>query len=107
MNITDENVQPSEEEMKVYMEQWNKWINEISSSGQLSEGGNHFSKNGRVIKSNGAIENNAYTADRISVAGYILITAEDFDGALKIAGRCPILGGENTSVEIRELSTPG
>jgi len=33
--------------------------------------------------------------------------AESLDEATGIAEKCPILNGQNTSVEIREVATPG
>lgn len=107
MDITNEKVQPTKEQMKIYMQQWTVWINKISENGQLADGGNHFSKEGRVLKPNGEIIEKPHTADDISVAGYLIILADNMNEAIKIAKKCPILNGENTSVEIRETAQPG
>ncbi len=106
MDLTTEAAQPSEEQMKVYMQQWTQWINQIADDGQLSEGGNHFSRQGRVVKPGNVTINSPYIADSVSVAGYILILAKDIDEATGIATKCPILNGQNTSVEIREVASP-
>ena len=45
--------------------------------------------------------------DRQSVSGYLLIRAPNDAEALRIAQACPILQGQGTSVEVRELATPG
>lgn len=105
MDITTEEAQPTEEQMSVYMQQWMKWINGIASKGQLAAGGNHLSKQGKVIKPNKEIIDSPYVADQLSVAGYILVFAKDIKGATAIASKCPILNGENTSVEIREIAS--
>lgn len=107
MNITNKEAQPTEKQMEVYMQQWMRWINEIADSHQLADGGNHFSRNGRVLKPNNEIIETPHISDNNSVAGYILILADNLDEATKIAKKCPILNGENTSVEIREIATPG
>ncbi|GAT63761.1 YciI family protein [Paludibacter jiangxiensis] len=107
MDITTKEAQPTEEQMRGYMEQWMSWINYIDQEGQLVEGGNHFSREGRVLKAGKSIIEGPYIADGNSIAGYILIRATDMDDATRVAEKCPILQGENTSVEIRELGQPG
>ena len=107
MDITNEDAQPSKEQMKIYMQQWMEWINEIADNKQLADGGNHFSREGRVLKPNGEIVETPFIADNNSIAGYILVLAENLDQATMIAKKCPILNGQNTSVEIRETGTPG
>jgi hypothetical protein len=107
MNITSEEAQPTDEQMRGYMQQWMSWISYIKDKGQLVEGGNHFTREGRVLKAGKSIIEGPYIADGNSVAGYILIRATDMDDATLIAEKCPILLGENTSVEIREVGQPG
>ncbi|WP_144281992.1 YciI family protein [Chryseobacterium echinoideorum] len=107
MDITNQQAQPTKEQMDIYMQQWMAWINEIEENGQLADGGNHFSREGRVLKPNSEIIEKPFTADDISVAGYIIILADSMEGATKIAQKCPILNGQNTSVEIRETAQPG
>ncbi|WP_099367547.1 hypothetical protein [Sphingobacterium sp. 1.A.4] len=36
--------QPSEEQMKFYMDSWMKWINDLSEKGKLADVGNSFYK---------------------------------------------------------------
>lgn len=107
MDITNKEAQPSKKQMESYMQQWMSWINEIAGNNQLANGGNHFSKEGRVLKPNDGVIEAPHTADDNSVAGYIIVLASDLDEATKIAKKCPILNGQNTSVEIREVATPG
>ena len=107
MDVANNEAQPSKEQMETYMQQWMQWINRIASKGQLVEGGNHFSREGRVLKPGHEVLETPYIANNNSVAGYILILADSLEAATLIAGKCPILNGENTSVEIRETTTPG
>jgi hypothetical protein len=107
MDILNEEAQPSKEQMGIYMQQWMQWINEIAGNGQLADGGNHFSRQGRVLKPKNELIETPYIAEKNSVAGYIIILADNIEGATRIAKKCPILNGENTSVEIREVATPG
>ena len=107
MDITNKDAQPSKEEMKDYMQQWMQWINEIAENDQLADGGNHLSRQGRVLKPKKEIVETPYIADNNSVAGYIIVNAKDLNEATRLAEKCPILNGQNTSVEIREVATPG
>jgi hypothetical protein len=107
MDITTPNAQPTQAQMEIYMQQWMQWINGIAERGQLAEGGNHFSAQGRVLKPNQEVIEGPHVADNNSVAGYILVLADDLDGATDLAKECPILNGQNTSVEIREAAKPG
>jgi hypothetical protein len=107
MNITNKEAQPSKEQMEVYMQQWMDWLNGISDNDQLADGGNHFSQQGRVLKPNNVVVETPHIADNNSIAGYIIILADNLEDATKIAKKCPILNGQNTSVEIRETATPG
>jgi hypothetical protein len=107
MNITNKEAQPTKEQMAIYMQQWMKWINGIAKNEQLADGGNHFSRQGRVLKPQNQIIDTPYIADNNSVAGYLIILADNIEGATEIAQKCPILNGENTSVEIREVAIPG
>jgi hypothetical protein len=106
MDITTREAQPSQEQMNLYMIQWMEWVNSISSQEQLADGGNHLSNTvGRVIRPKNVITDGPYTVNKESVAGYILILANDIDDAVRIAKNCPILQGEGTSVEVRETAT--
>lgn len=107
MDITNQNVQPTEAQMDRYMRQWMQWINEIADNNQLADGGNHLSRQGCVLKSNNELIEGPHIADSNSIAGYIILCAEHLDEATRIAKKCPILNGKNTSVEIREIAAPG
>ena len=108
MDIISREAQPSPEQMKLYMEDWMKWINEISASGQLAQGGNHLSStSAKVIRPQRDVIDGPYSINNESVAGYIIVLAKDIDEAVGIAKKCPILQGEGTSVEVRETANPG
>ena len=83
MDITTKDAQPSKEQMNIYMQQWMAW------------------------KPHNSVIEGPYVSDNNSVAGYIIIMAKSLNDATKIAEKCPILNGENTSVEIREVGNAG
>ncbi|HXP91352.1 MAG TPA: YciI family protein [Fibrobacteria bacterium] len=105
MDILTASAQPSPEEMRRYMESWMRWTDSIDAEGRL-EGGNHFSPSGWVLRQGGARSDLPYAAQNESVAGYLLIRAPNDSEALRIAQACPILEGQGTSVEVRELASP-
>lgn len=105
MDITNAAAQPTKKQMETYMQQWMRWINEIVEKDQLADGGNHLSRKGRVLKPNNEVIEMPHIADNNSIAGYIIVLAKNLDEATKIAEKCPILNGQNTSVEIRETAT--
>jgi hypothetical protein len=107
MDITTKAAQPSKEQKETYMQQWMEWIEQIASKDRLADGGNHFSRQGRVLKPGKQVFETPLICDNNSVAGYIIVLAESLDEATGIAEKCPILNGQNTSVEIREVATPG
>lgn len=106
MDIVTKEASPSPEQMELYMNQWMEWINNIAARGRLAAGGNHLSESGAVLRPNNVLVQGPYESNKESVAGYILILAESLDDAVLIAGQCPILKGEGTSVEVREAETP-
>jgi hypothetical protein len=104
MNITDPEAQPTPEQMQAYMTSWTAWLEDIQGQGQLAPGGHHLNPGGIVLRKGGVREEGPYTAAKESVAGYILILAKNMDDALRLAQACPILDGEGTSVEVREVA---
>ena len=107
MDILTKEVQPSPEQMELYMTKWMEWINDISAQNQLADGGNHLSYSGKVLRPNNIMTDGPYPLNKESVAGYIIILAKDVDDAVRIAKKCPILQGVGTSVEVRETATSG
>jgi hypothetical protein len=109
LDILTQEAQPTEAQIKAYMQQWTQWIDSISEKkGQLVAGGNHLQYSGKVIRGGGATSELPYAANQESVAGYIVIKAKNMNDAVSIAQRCPILaGGDKNSVEIRKTASPG
>jgi hypothetical protein len=98
------NAQPSPEQVKVYMEQWEEWLSKISAHNKLIDG-NHLSNDGRVVKDNGTVTQGPYTEKKKSVAGYVIINAKDYNQAVKVAESCPILRSSGNSVEVRKITS--
>jgi len=106
MDILTASAQPTPARMREYMESWTRWTDSIEAKGQLV-GGNHLAPRGWVLRPQGTRSELPYAVQNESVAGYLLIRAPDDAEALRIAQACPILEGQGTSVEVRELAMPG
>ncbi len=100
MDLSEAN-RPTAAQMEHYMQAWEQWLEGLRSGGHLAPGGHHLAADGRVLRK-GQMTDGPYTARSASLAGYILVLAEDMDQATELARPCPILAGEDTSVEIRE-----
>jgi len=94
----------SAEETRERSNRWMDWIDDLVDQNHLAEGGNHLSPEGKVLRGKGAITNEPYRENKESILGYILILAASLDEAVELAKNCPILAGEGTSVEVREIS---
>jgi hypothetical protein len=91
------------DEMQNRMNTWNEWIGGIAAAEALA-GGNHLAPTGKVAHGNGKATDGPYTTDDTAVLGYIIVKAADYEAAMAIAERCPILGGTGNTIEVRQLA---
>jgi hypothetical protein len=103
MDILTPEAQPGQEQMETYMNQWQEWIDSMVDQYQLV-GGNHLSTDGKVLKSDKSETDSPYALNNESIAGYLIVRANDIDEAVAIARKCPILLGTGTSVEVRQIA---
>jgi hypothetical protein len=92
---------PSDEQMKMVMDQWQKWISGLAKEGKYS-GTNRLLSEGKTIRPNKIITDGPYMEAKEMVGGYLIVKANSLDEAIEIAKGCPNLlyGG---SVEIRTV----
>ncbi|PJZ85568.1 YciI family protein [Leptospira harrisiae] len=102
LDILTKEAQPSPEQLQIYMQQYQEWVNSIVSQKKFKSG-TALSTEGRVIQSDHIITDGPYVEIKESLAGFITIFANDFDDAAKIAQDCPILMGAGNSVEVRKV----
>ncbi|TGK17168.1 transcription initiation protein [Leptospira fluminis] len=103
LDLLTKEAQPSPEQMQVYMKQYQDWVGGIAAQNKF-RGGTGLSKEGKVVKSGGIVIDGPFVEIKESLAGFIVISAENLETALEIAKKCPILNGEGNSVEVREIS---
>ena len=102
LDLITKEAQPSPEQMKIYMQLYQHWVDSIVARGKFS-GGTGLSKEGKVIKPNQVITDGPFAEIKESIAGFITIKANDLDEAVQLAAGCPILNGEGNSVEVRRI----
>ena len=102
LNIISKEVQPSPEQLEIYMKQYHDWVGGIAAQNKFV-GGTALSTEGKVLNANNIITDGPFAEIKESIAGFITIKAKDFDDAVNIAKACPILMGEGNSVEVRKL----
>lgn len=104
LDLITKEAQPTPEQMKVYMQLYQSWVDSIVAQGKFG-GGKGLSFEGKVIKPNNVITDGPFAEIKESIAGFITIKAKDFDEAVQLAKGCPILAGEGNSVEVRKIVT--
>ena len=102
LDIITKDAQPSPEQLQEYMKQYHDWVGGIAAQNKFI-GGKGLSTEGKVLKYNKVITDGPFAEIKESIAGYIIIKAQDFDEAVSLAKDCPILNGEGNSVEIRKV----
>ncbi|AOP36415.1 transcription initiation protein [Leptospira tipperaryensis] len=102
LDLITKEEQPSPQQLQVYMKQYHDWVETITAQKKFL-GGKGLSTEGKVIKSNQVITDGPFVEIKESLAGFIMILAEDFEEAVSIAKECPILGGAGNSVEVRQV----
>ncbi len=99
-------IQESPEEMQVHMEKWKTWMSGLAEKGQLIDG-LPLSKEGKqVLKGGEVVHDGPYAEGKEIVGGYLMVNADDFDGAVEISKGCPIFEHDG-QVEVREIMNMG
>jgi hypothetical protein len=101
LDLIAKDAQPSPEQMQIYMKMYHDWVGGIAAQNKFV-GGKGLSTEGKVIKAGNVVTDGPYAEVKESIAGYIIVRAEDFNDALEMARACPILQGDN-SVEVRKV----
>ena len=102
LDILTKEVQPSPEQLQIYMKQYHDWVGGIAAQNKFV-GGKGLSTEGKVLKSHNVITDGPFAEIKESIAGYIVIKAKDFEEAVSLSKKCPMLNGEGNSVEIRKI----
>ncbi|RBQ06845.1 YciI family protein [Pedobacter miscanthi] len=93
--------QPSPDELQASIKKWQDWFGSIAAQDRLVRPLQRWDLEGRVIDKDRKVTNGPFAEIKESIGGLILIRAEDYQQALKIAEGCPILDLGGT-VEVRQ-----
>ena len=104
LDLITKEAQPSPEQMKVYMQSYQQWVDGIVAQGKFV-GGTGLAMEGKVIKPGKVVTDGPFAEIKESIAGFIVIKANDLDEAAQLAAACPILDGKGNSVEVRKIVT--
>lgn len=102
LDIITKESQPSPEQMQEYMKMYHDWVDGIAAENKFV-GGKGLSTEGKVIQANHVITDGPYAQIKESLAGFIMVRADNFDDAVRMAKKCPILHGSGNSVEVRKV----
>jgi hypothetical protein len=85
------------------MQSWLGWIRELEAGGHLKNPGQPLAREGKVVAGKGKlITDGPYAEAKDMVLGFIVVEARDFDHAVELSQKCPMVIGGG-SVEIRPV----
>ena len=103
LDLITKEKQPSPEQMQIYMKSYHDWVGGIAAQNRFV-GGKGLSTEGKVLKYNNVITDGPFAEIKESIAGFIIIKANDLEEAVSLSKDCPMLSGEGNSVEVRMIS---
>ncbi len=92
----------SEDERTKNMQKWGEWIGGLAKEGKFA-GGDPLESGSRIITGRKmTITDGPFAETKELIGGYLIVKAEDLDGATEISKGCPIYE-INGATEIREI----
>jgi hypothetical protein len=93
-------LQPTTEQMDLHLLRWRRWFLSLAEEGKLARPVQRWDPDGRVLRKNMTVTTGSYADGQESMRGMIIIKAADYEHAVAIAQRAPVLelGG---TVEVR------
>jgi hypothetical protein len=92
----------TEEENKAEMQAWGVYMGGLAQNGTLV-GGLPVVGGGKTVSASGIVNEAVTSAKEGIVGGYLVIKADSFDQAAKIAKDCPHIANEG-NIEVREIA---
>ena len=69
---------------------------------QIVDMGDKRKPGGRVVSASGAVDGPFVEVKEV-IGGYMIVSADDYDGAIAVIRACPALESPGVTMEIREL----
>jgi hypothetical protein len=92
---------PSPEQMQQMFAAYKAWKEKFKDD--IFDMGDKLKSEGRVVTASGVADGPFVEAKEV-VGGYMIVSAEDYDGAVEVVRACPAVHAPGVSLEIRELS---
>ena len=92
---------PTKEEQQAMMGDWKKWFEKLKSEDSLVDTGAPLMPMAKVVSQDKIEDGPVKSGDDSIVSYYIIIKAENLEGAVEIAKSSPTT--ENGSIEVREM----
>ncbi len=92
---------PSPEQMQQMFAAYNAWKEKFKT--QILDMGDKLTPGGRLVTASGVADGPFVEAKEV-VGGFMIVAAEDFDGAVEVVRACPAVNMPGVSLEIREMS---
>lgn len=93
--------EPSPDEMQKMYASFNAWKEKYKN--EILDMGSSLKPDGRVWRASGVAEGPFVEAKEV-VGGYMIVSARDYDGAIRVAAEGPAGHAPGASLEIRELA---
>ncbi len=92
---------PSPEQMQKIFAGYNAWKEKFKE--EILDMGDKLNAEGRVVSSSGVADGPFVEAKEV-VGGFMIVAAENFDGAVEVVRACPAVNMPGVSLEIREMA---
>jgi hypothetical protein len=92
---------PSPEQMQQMFAGYNAWKEKFKE--QILDMGDKLNSEGRVVTASGVADGPFVEAKEV-VGGFMIVSAENFEGAVEVVRACPAVNMPGVSLEIREMS---
>ena len=91
---------PSPEQMQQMFAAYKAWKDQFKDD--ILDMGDKLRPQGRVVTASG-VADGPFVETKEVVGGYMIVSAENYEGAVKVVRACPAVHAPGASLEIREL----
>lgn len=91
---------PSPEQMQQMFAAYQAWMAKFKD--QIVDVGDKLKAGGKVVTAAGVAEG-PYVEVKELIGGYMIVSADDYDGAVAVVQACPAVNAPGAIMEIREL----
>ena len=94
----------SPEQIQQWMKQTMDWIGSIAAQNKFVSGTGLPFEDARVVKHGNVVTNGPFGDIKETIGGFIIVKADSVDEAVEFAKGCPVLQGEDNSMEVRKIA---